>query len=446
MKIVREFVGRRRRTIPLICLIMTISLTTGCGKTDVQVVTPQRGEIRESFTESARTRLTETYPISMPVTGRIGRIDPEPGDTVKKGEILVEFDRLPLEKEVEEARALVAELQAEIEVNKDNRIEKTAIVETEAAIEAAQEALKAANEQVDAERARAERTEKHRQRMLMLSKTEAIPQSKLDDANLAADTALIELRRQQFYRSAFNALMVAIRLGPQYVNLYVERKLLSRKVIKHQLEQARAKLERAEHNLELARITSPINGVVLKRYNLGDSTLPAGRDLLLLGDPDLMEVIADVLTQDALKLKPGGPVELRPATGTDVIRGRVKRIEPAGFTKVSSLGVEQQRVNVIVKFGGAHDGLGVGYRVRARFVTGSKDDALIVPRFSVLQAPDRTYYVFTVERGRLRKQPIELGLRNDLELEVVGGLSEKDRIVARPTSAMTSGMKVKARN
>jgi multidrug efflux pump subunit AcrA (membrane-fusion protein) len=87
--------------------------------------------------------------------------------------------------------------------------------------------------------------------------------------------------------------------------------------------------------------------------------------------------------------------------------------------------------------------LGVGYRLQARFFTGSKADALIVPRFSVMQAPDRSFYVFKVVDGRLEKQPVTIGLRSDLDLEVVKGLSEHDLIVAQPDAAMKEGMNVK---
>jgi HlyD family secretion protein len=103
--------------------------------------------------------------------------------------------------------------------------------------------------------------------------------------------------------------------------------------------------------------------------------------------------------------------------------------------------VEQQRVKVLVELVGEHDGLGVGYRLQARFLTGSEADALIVPRFSVLQAPDRRFYVFKVADGKLVRQDVTIGLRSDLELEVTDGLAPTDRIVARPDATMKDGMK-----
>ena len=167
-----------------------------------------------------------------------------------------------------------------------------------------------------------------------------------------------------------------------------------------------------------------------------DSFLPAGKPLLLLGNLADLEAEADVLTQDALRLRKGGIVSLVPAYGLKPLSGRVKRIDPAGFTKRSSLGVEQQRVKVVVALEGRTQGLGVGYRLQERFFTGAKQNALIVPRFSVMQARDRSFFVLKMVNGAPRKTPVKVGLKTDLELEITKGLTEKDRIVARPTASM----------
>jgi len=418
----------------------------GCaGGKEVEGVAARRGEIRESFSEPARTRLAKTYRITMPIAGRIGRIDLEPGDAVQAGQTLAEFDRLPLEEAVEEARAAVAELEARIAVKDDNRIEDTALTHSIVAIQAASEALSAAEAQVDAEEARAERAAKELTRKQELARDEAIAESDLDDAALAAETSLIELRKQEFYQAAWKAMMMIVNLGPRYVEHYLGLEELQREVIVHQLAQARARLRKAQHELELAALRSPIDGVVLERYEQGARTLTAGEPLLLLGNLDQLEVVAEVLTQDALRLKPGFEVSLQPAARREALSGRVKRTEPAGFTKLSSLGVEQQRVKVIVSLEDKAAGLGVGYRLQARFFTGARSDALIVPRFSVLQDAEGTYYVFKIEGDRARKQPVELGLRSDLELEILEGLSEADQIIAHPDSTLQDGAGIKVR-
>lgn len=429
----------------LVCaLSLLVFVLSSCGAPPVKVVSPRRGAIQESFTEPARTRLSKTYPISMPVDGRITRVDLEPKDTVKRGQVLVHYDLVPFQEAIKEARARVSELKANLVVQDDNRLENTALVEARSAIDAASEALKASREQVAAERARWKRADKELKRMTQLLSQQAIPQSKMDDVNLQAETALIELKQQEFYLAAMKAIVFAVNLGPLYVTRYLDRKKLEREVIVHQLAQAEARLAVALHNFKLTDVRSPVNGLVLEKYEEGDSTLSAGKPLLLVGDLKDLEVVADVLTQDALKLSAGTRVTLQPATGMSVIPGTVKRIDPAGFTKLSSLGVEQQRVRVIVSFAGDHGKLGVGFRVQARFTTGSKTNALIVSRFSVMQDPDGSYYVFKVRNGRLKKQSVKLGFRSDLELEIVEGLTQKDIIVARPDTTMEEGMKIDA--
>ncbi len=380
----------------------------------------------------------------MPVDGRIGRIDLEPGDEVRAGQVLVEFDLVPFVEAVAEAKGTVAEIESRIAVKDSNALEATILVETKELVKAAQEVLRASDEQVKAEQARSERASKERARVEALAVDEVVTEAALDDARLAAETALIELKRQQFYRAATDIMLTIVRLGPRYVEEYLDLEQLQRETVVHQLAQARSRLVRAEHELGLASIRSPLDGVVLKRYEQGDRSLAAGQGLLLLGNLDELEVVVDVLTQDALRLKVGGEVLLESALGRTEIAGEVKRIEPAGFTKLSSLGVEQQRVIVIVGFHDRPGNLGVGYRLQARFITGAKEGALIVPRFSVLQALDRSFYVLKVMHGRLRRAPVRIGLRSDLELEVTEGLTTGDLIVARPDTTMRDGMKVKS--
>jgi len=423
-------------------MVVAVALT-GCGRTKVEVTSPHRGAIQESFTEPARTRLGKEYPVTMPVAGRIARIELEPGDQVQAGQTLVEFDRLPLERAVAEARAAVAELEARITVQDDEKVEQIALTKAEATAKAAAEKFKVAVAQVQAGKARLERAEKELARVQELATKNAVSESALDDARLSVETLQAELRQYESARDEAKAQLAAAGLDPRSVEQGLARKRLQREVLVHQLDQARARLARAEHDLGLAHVRSPIDGVVLERYEQGDSSLPAGRRLMLLGNMSQLEVIADVLTQDALRIGPGSPVVLELAAGRDPIPGTVDRIEPAGFTKLSSLGVEQQRVNVIVKLDGPHDELGVGYRLQAQFITGSKSDTLTVPRFSVLQSPDRSFYVFKVVNGKLEEQPITIGLRSDLEMEVTEGLSESDQIVAVPDTIMKDGTRVK---
>jgi HlyD family secretion protein len=414
----------------------------GCSDTPVTVIHPYQGTLVESFSEQARTRLRDTYPVTMPVQGRISRIGLEKGDRVTKGDTLVDFDQAPLRYEVQRARAAVRSLQAEIEVKDDHRLENTVLVEARATIRATEEALKAADEQVAAEKARMQRAEKHFQRMKKLAEQGAIPDSKMDDATLTMETTLIEYKRQQFYRAALNAILVAVKLGPDYVERYLGREQIERKVLVGKLEEQRAVLAAAQHKLDLARITAPVSGEVLEKYTQGDATYAAGTRLLLIGNVDELEAMSEVLTEDALRIKPGSAVRLKPSAHAKIIPGRVRRIDPAGFTKRSSLGVEQQRVMVYITFDEPPPGLGVGFQLQARFITGSKDDALIVPRYSVLQRPDGNVYVQKIVDREITEQDVTTGLQNDMEIEIISGLASADRIVGRPDAETPEGTHV----
>ena len=441
------FCKKIRSLIYFLLLPFYFLLISGCGGgVEVEVVSPRTGEIYESFTEPAKTRLENTYLIAMPVDGRIGRINFEPGDKVEAGQKLLEYDLVPFLEEVEEAKAALAEIESEINVKEDNRLENTAMIEMKTTVDAAAEAVKAADAQVESEKARSDRASKELERKEKLFKQNAISETIYDDAKLDAETTLIELRKQEFYKAAMNAIFVAVKLGPRYVDEYLGKKDLQKEVLKHKLAQAKARLARAEHTLKLTDVISPINGIVLERYERGDKTLAAGHDLLLIGNLDELEVISDVLTGDALKLSAGTKVMLQPSSRFEPIEGKVKRIEPSGFTKLSSLGVEQQRVNVIVSFVGGHNGLGVGYRLLSTFYTGYKNDALIVPRYSVLQGEDQSYYVLKAAGGKIKVQPVKLGLKSDLEIEIVEGLSGDDKIIAKPDTNMKEGMSVKVKS
>ncbi|MFH0965558.1 MAG: HlyD family efflux transporter periplasmic adaptor subunit [Planctomycetota bacterium] len=428
------------------CLgVAALAALAGCGRgAEVRTVTARRGEIRETFTELARTRLARTFVVRMPIDGRIARFKLSPGDRVQAGDELVAFDREPLERALEEAQRAAQELEAQITLKEDNRLESIAMEEANAAVAAAEEALKASDAQVEAEAARHEHAHKEQERSTVLYQAGKVSQSEQEEKALTAETALIELRQQEFVRAALRALIVAVKLYPKAVAEYVKRKTLERQVIVEQLFQARARLAGAEYQLRLAEVRAPISGVVLEKLEQGDGPVAAGTPLVVLGDLSELEAESEVLTQDAMLLAPGSKVELRAGRGDGRIGGTVKRIEPAGFTKLSSLGVEQQRVRVIIAPADGQGGLGVGYHLEATFITRSKQDALIVPRYSVLQSEDGTYYVLRVVDGRLARQPVELGLKGDLELEVAEGLAERDVIVANPDTTMGEGERVRA--
>lgn len=156
-----------------------------------------------------------------------------------------------------------------------------------------------------------------------------------------------------------------------------------------------------------------------------------------------LEVLSEVLTQDALNLKPGGPVALQAQDGEPTFPGTIQSLEPAGFTKPSSLGVEQQRVDVVVRPHSAPPRLGVGYRVQATFVTETRKGALLIPRPSLMRTATGEAYVLLCQDGTLHQQAVRPGLMGDARIEILEGLQDGDSLVATPDSTLRDGMKVK---
>jgi HlyD family secretion protein len=194
-------------------------------------------------------------------------------------------------------------------------------------------------------------------------------------------------------------------------------------------------------------ILSPINGRVLRVFQESSAVVPAGARLLELGDPEDIEVEIDVLSADAVKIKPGAKAFLEHWGGDAPLLGRVRLVEPGGFLKVSALGVEEQRVNVIIDFTEPKEvraSLGDAYRVEARIVVWERDDVLKVPAGALFRAGE-DWAVFVVDGGRAKVQRVLAGQRNDLEAEITEGVAPGTRVIVHPSDRVREGVAVKPR-
>jgi len=217
----------------------------------------------------------------------------------------------------------------------------------------------------------------------------------------------------------------------------------------HQLEMAQARLLEATGGSggRPIEIRSPIDGVVFKRYRWSKAVVPAGEPLLELGDPRHLEIVSDLLSTDAVRVHPGDTVLIEQWGGDETLEGRVRLVEPSGFMKISALGVEEQRVNVIVDFedpAGAWEKLGDGYRVEGRVVIREGQDVVKVPTSALFRSGD-DWAVFTVESGRARLVPIEVGRRNGLEAQVLSGLEAGQEVIVHPGDTLEDGARVEPR-
>jgi HlyD family secretion protein len=191
-------------------------------------------------------------------------------------------------------------------------------------------------------------------------------------------------------------------------------------------------------------ITAPVAGVVLARYRESQSVVPAGDPLLEIGDPSRLEIVADMLSADVVKIRPGSRVLIDEWGGPETLEGRVRRIEPAGFTKISALGVEEQRVNVLVDFQAtteAAKALGDNFRVDVRVVVWQADEVVKVSPGSLFRRGD-AWAVFVVADGIARVRAVTVGERNAREARIVSGLTAGETVIVYPPDTLADDSRV----
>lgn len=366
---------------------------------EVATAVVERGFLRITLDEEGQTRVRDRYVVSAPVDGKVLRIEHEPGDAVRaRSTILARFR--PSRPEFLNSRTR-AEAQARV-------------ARSEAQVERAR---------VDLDRARAE--DSHAQvelaRHEQLHAEGLMADNRLEAARLDAVTA------SDAVRAAESAIVVA----------------------ELELERARTSLIEAGaaggDQDDVIILRSPITGVVLQRLRESESVVPSGEPLIEVGDPEDLEIVSDMLSMDAVQIDPGDPVLIEQWGGETTLRGVVRQVEPFGFTKISALGVEEQRVNVIVDFEdprAAWEALGDGYRVEIRVVVWEMDNALKVPSSSLFRNGDdwAVYVIDELSLARLRD--VQIGRRNAVQAEVLAGLEQGDQVIAYPGDSIEDGMEV----
>jgi HlyD family secretion protein len=367
----------------------------------VEIATVTPGPLEVTLDEEGETRVRDRFVVSAPVTGRVRRIELEPGDPVQANRTLLATFQ-PVAPALLDART---------------RAEVTARVQ---AADAALDRARAVAEQARAELAEAERS---------LRRTRALVQggaSSPHDLELAETAATTR-------REAAEAAAAAVRAAEA-----------ERRAVRAQLMPADRSAPASGPAIPLR---SPIDGVVLRRIHESEAVVPQGEPLLEVGDVSQIEIVADYLSADAVRIRPGQRVIVERWGGGDALGGRVRRVEPSGFTKISALGVEEQRVNVIIDLDAAHEAralLGDRYRVEVRVVVSSADRVLRVP-VSALVRQGQAWSVFAVEDGRTVSRTVSIGARNDAFAEVRSGLAEGAAVVAFPGDRVADGVAVSAR-
>jgi HlyD family secretion protein len=361
--------------------------------------TVERGRLQVTVEDEGRTRVRDRYVVSAPLPGRMRRIELEPGDPVIAG------------------KTLLAQFQPTDPALLDVRTR----AELEARLRAAESALGGAR--ADRERIQADL---------------AFAQAELKRSReLVADRVIAPRELEAAQRQA-----LSLERALQSAEFAVQTS-------QHQLEVARASLTQTRGGrVTTIPLYSPISGIVLRRLQESEAAVQTGQPLLEIGNLEDLEVVSDLLSSAAVKVQPGQPVLIEQWGGDRALRGRVRRIEPSGFTKISALGVEEQRVNVVIDFDEpreARRSIGDGYRVEVRIIIWEKDDVLTVPTSSLFRHEGK-WAVYKVEDDVAVRRIVEIGQQSGLEAELLGGLAGGDRIVVYPSDAMRDGVKVQSRS
>jgi HlyD family secretion protein len=382
--------------------LITLLLALRPAPVEVDVASVSRGRLTVTLDEEGETRVRERYVVSAPVAGRLRRIELEPGDPVQ-------------------ARTTVL---ATFVPGDPALLDRRARGEVEARVGAARAAEQRARAESDRARAQLELARSEHTRIRRLAEGGVASQEDLD-------------RAKQNLQSSQSTLVAAERAAAGALQ---ELRAAQARALEVQSAQSRAPSE----NLTLR---SPIDGVVLRRLRESEAVVPAGEPLLEVGDPANLEIVADYLSADAVQMKPGMPVEIERWGGQRPLSGRVRRVEPGGFLKISALGVEEQRVNVIIDFEdprAAWAALGDGYRVEVRVVTWQGNGVVKVPG-SALFRQGNGWAVFRVADRRAELKPVEVGHRGELEAEIRSGVSPGETVIVHPPEDLKPGAKVKAR-
>ena len=367
---------------------------------NVQVARVERGPLLVTIDEDGRTRIKERYEVSSPLAGRLRRIELHEGDAVEEGKTLL----------------------ATIEPSDPSLLDARTRAEATARVKASEAAVEQSDSRLEKARAELVLAETELGRFRQLRQRNAASQSELDEA-------------ESIYRASVEEVAVA-RHGAQ--------------IARFELEQAKAALIHTQESpsaLELPRfeIRSPITGKVLRVLQESAGFVEPGTKLIEVGDSTDLEIEVDVLSTDAVRIAPGHKAIIEHWGGEKPLHGYVRRIDPSGFTKISALGVEEQRVYVIIDLVEPPDArptLGDAFRVEARVVEWESSDVLQVPLGALFRDGEK-WAAFVIEQGVAHLRHLEIGHRNPLAAEVLSGLTAGQEVVVHPGDNLRDGVSVR---
>lgn len=395
----RKWIRRGLIAFAVLALVALIVVAWIPNPVEVEVAAAARGPLIVTVNEDGRTRVKDRYVVSAPITGNLARLDLDAGDPIEEGQILARLVPLP--------PPLL-----------DSRTRAQAKARVDASFAARRQAQAAVN------RARFER----------------------DFAKQESERALAVVQKGGLARSDADRAVSTYRSAEEEVHSAE----FGARVAEHELKLAQTALlqlsGKAEDGEQLD-ILSPVEGQVLKVFQESEGVVQSGTPILELGNPAALEIVVDVLSQDATRVGAGAPALIERWGGKKPLHGRVRIVEPSAFTKISALGVEEQRVNVIIDLEEGREkwsNLGDGYRVEARISVWEGEDVLRVPASAVFRS-EEAWATFVVEEGNAVLRQVEIGETNGLQTEIRVGLDEGDTVIAYPSDSVRDGVSVRAR-
>lgn len=383
-----------------VALVAAFAIALRPSPLTVDLATVERGPLRVTLEEEGETRVRERFVVSAPFAARVLRIELEPGEPVRAGETVL----------------------ATLRPGTPSLLDARSRASLEARVGSAGAALGRARAERERSRAELRFAESDLKRQKALGNQGIVSRETVEAAELGVDTRRATL-------AAADAEIQAAQ---------------------HELEAARAALLETSDPGAAAGIyelRSPVNGVVLRRLRESEAVVAVGEPLVEVGEPRDLEIVADLLSTDAAQLRPGHLVEIEQWGGGEVLESRVRRIEPSGFTKVSALGVEEQRVWVVMELIDPPErrlSLGDGFRVEVRVVLQDLKDVPQVPT-SALFRDEAGWKVFAVDNGQAVRRAVDVGHQNGLAAEIRAGLKEGEQVILHPSADVKEGVDVQGR-
>ena len=394
---------RRRLGLLGFCALVVLAIVWGFMPQPVPVETAAvvRGPLQVTVEEEGKTRVVDHFVISAPVAGFLRRIELDVGDSVKRGQELLTLD--PLRSTVLDPRAR-AEAQARVRTT--------------------QAALKGSQENVVAAAADARYWESQLARVRELHEAGAISDEELNQTEADARRTSANLRSAEFSVEVARSELQAART-----------------TLRHSAAQ------QSGQPAETVAVHAPISGSVLKVLRESEGVVSRGEPLLEIGNPRLLEVEVELLSADAVRAGPGTRVILERWGGEGPLEARVRVVEPFGFTKISALGVEEQRVLVIADIVSPPEEwekLGDGYRVETKFILWEEDEVLQVPSSALFRRGDQ-WAVFVVDGEFARLRNVQLGRRSGLTAQILSGVEAGELVITHPDDSVEAGVRVSRR-